>query len=175
MVDSVCGYTCDGVLAKTVFVSSSTQAGNLGGLAGGDAICQGLADAASLGGTYMAWLSDSTASPATRFTPWNGPYERVDGVRVADNWADLLDGSLAATISINENGATAIGYVQTGTDPAGLGVYTTPGPYCQDWTSDAGAAVSTIMRGYSGEAGVNWTNAGIAGCANVIRIYCFEQ
>jgi hypothetical protein len=31
------------------------------------------------------------------------------------------------------------------------------------------------MRGYSGEAGANWTNWGIAGCANVIRIYCVEQ
>jgi len=176
MVDSVCGYTCDGVLAKTAFVSSSTQAGNLGGLAGGDAICQGLADAASLGGTYKAWLSDSTASPATRFVPWNVSYERVDGVRIADNWADLTDGTLAAPISVTETGAVVSGQtVQTGTDPQGLGVLTTPGPYCMDWTSSAGAAVATIVRGNSGGTATNWTNGGTAGCANVIRIYCFEQ
>jgi len=176
-VDSVCGYTCDGVLAKTVFASSSTQAGNLGGLTGGDAICQGLADAASLGGTYKAWLSDSTASPATRFVQWNGPYERVDGVRIAENWADLTDGTLAAPISLTETGAVASGpaAVQTGTDPQGFGVITAPGPYCMDWTSSAGAGVATIVRGNSGETGTNWTNAGTAGCANVIRIYCVEQ
>jgi len=176
MVDSVCGYTCDGVLAKTVFVSSSTQAGNLGGLAGGDAICQGLADAASLGGTYMAWLSDSTESPATRFVPWDGPYERTDGVRIADSWADLLDGTLAAPISVTETGAVVSGQtVQTGTDSQGFGVVTAPGPYCMDWTSGAGAGVATIVRGNAGGTGTNWTNGGTAGCANVIRIYCFEQ
>jgi hypothetical protein len=44
-----------------------------------------------------------------------------------------------------------------------------------DWTSSAGAGVATIVRGSSGGTGTNWTNGGTAGCANVIRIYCFEQ
>ena len=42
---------------KTVFVTSATYDGNFGTLANADANCQGLADAAGLGGTYKAWLS----------------------------------------------------------------------------------------------------------------------
>ncbi|MCB1058064.1 MAG: hypothetical protein KDD11_21405, partial [Acidobacteria bacterium] len=50
-----------------VFVTSVGHDGNFGGLAGADAFCQSLADAVSLGGTFKAWLSDSTTSPADRF------------------------------------------------------------------------------------------------------------
>ncbi|MFT4040880.1 MAG: hypothetical protein QM692_22045, partial [Thermomicrobiales bacterium] len=63
----------------TVFTTSTTSAGNLGGLAGADATCQSLATAAGLTGTYMAYLADSTATPATRFTNTAnaGPYVLV--------------------------------------------------------------------------------------------------
>ena len=53
---------------KRVFVTSTTYKGNLGGLAGADAKCQTRANAASLGGTWKAWLSDSTTSAASRLT-----------------------------------------------------------------------------------------------------------
>jgi hypothetical protein len=31
------------------------------------------------------------------------------------------------------------------------------------------------MRGRSDLVDGEWTNSGVAGCANVIRLYCFEQ
>src|SRR5690242_15690863 len=43
--------------SRRVFVTSKTYQGTLGGLAGADMECQKLADAANLGGTWMAWLS----------------------------------------------------------------------------------------------------------------------
>src|SRR5215212_6677746 len=42
----------------SVFLSSITYDGNLGGLSGADAKCQGLAAVAGLPGIYKAWLSD---------------------------------------------------------------------------------------------------------------------
>ena len=38
---------------------------------------------------------------ADRFTPSPGPYVRVDGVRVADDWQDLVDGELNAPINVS--------------------------------------------------------------------------
>ncbi len=63
--------------AKTVFVTSATFKSNLGGLAGADDKCQAEADdAASIvpSGIYLAWLSDGTDSPDTRFTKSSHPY-----------------------------------------------------------------------------------------------------
>ena len=45
-----------------VFVTSSTQNANFGGLAGGDLLCTNLAIAAGLVGKWAAWLSVQTAT-----------------------------------------------------------------------------------------------------------------
>ena len=78
--------------------------GNLGGLAGADSKCQARADAAGLGGSWNAWLSDDAESASSRITRSSGPYTRVDGVLVANNWDDLTDGSLQNPLSIDEFG-----------------------------------------------------------------------
>ena len=52
-----------------VFVTEWEGDGNIGGLTAADSICQTEADDAGLPGTYKAWLSDSTASPSSRFCP----------------------------------------------------------------------------------------------------------
>ena len=75
-----------------VFVTSTEYGGIIGGLTGADTICQQLAEASNLSGTYKAWLSDSTDSPSTRFVRSTGPYQLVDGTRIAANWTSLTDG-----------------------------------------------------------------------------------
>jgi len=135
------------------------------------------ADTAGLGGIYMAWLLDSTSSPATRFSPWVGGYSRPDGVLVANDWADLTDGTLAAPIYVTELGEVdpAQRSVPTSTDAQGNGLVTSPGSYCLDWTSGAGGAVATRVIGWSANVDSSWTNSGSPGCANLFRLYCFEQ
>jgi len=54
-----------------VFVTSSSWNGNLGGLSGAGAKCQQAADAAGLGGTWVAWLSDSTYDAKDRIPDTN--------------------------------------------------------------------------------------------------------
>jgi hypothetical protein len=158
-----------------VFLTSTTQPGNLGGLAGADAICQQRAQAATLPGTYKAWLSDSTQSPASRFVQSPGPYRRVDGVTVADNWADLTDGTLDAPITVAETGAVF--------DNLGLRSWThtlangTAGGVlnqnCLDWTSNANG-----QNGDEGQVAAisdNWTDFASGSCNNDFHLYCFQQ
>ena len=94
-------------LVKTVFVTTATFDGNLGGLAGADEKCQAAADASSIvpSGTYRAWLSDSTGSPSTRFQRSTGPYVLPDGTIIAAHgYADLTNGTLNAPIDQTETG-----------------------------------------------------------------------
>ena len=73
---------------KLVFVTSGSWNGNLGGLTGGDGKCQTLANAAALGGTFKAWLSNNTNNPQSRFVKSTTGYALTTGKDVAKTWAD---------------------------------------------------------------------------------------
>src|SRR3989344_4313337 len=91
-----------------VFVTSTLYSGNLGGLAGADARCQERANVANLGGTWKAWLSDTTTSAASRLEHSPNPYTLVNGRIIADNWEGLTGtGYLKSPIKINEFGNEA--------------------------------------------------------------------
>ena len=89
---------------KNVFVTSQSHNGDFGGLTGADAFCQNLALTAGLSGTYKAWLSDTTGSPATRFAPASVPYRLIDGTTIANDWNDLTDGTIQTPINLDEYG-----------------------------------------------------------------------
>jgi hypothetical protein len=158
-----------------VFLTSTSQQGNVGGLAGADAICQQLAQAASLPGVFMAWLSDAAQSPATRFVQSPGPYVRVDGVTIADNWADLTDGTLDAPITVAENGAVfnavnGRSWTHTLANGTAGGVLNQA---CANWTSND-------VGGHGDEGQVtatsdNWTDLASGTCNNNFHLYCFQQ
>src|SRR5438046_556790 len=71
-------------LPNVAFVTSTTQTGNLGGLAGADAICQSRAANAALSGTYRAYLSTSVTDALSRIDRAGG-WVRVDGLPVANS------------------------------------------------------------------------------------------
>jgi len=88
---------------KTVFISSLLYNGNLGGLAGADEKCNTLTRAARLKGTFKAWLSDTKESPTTRFTVQPSyVYSLTDGSLIANNCADLTDGTIDHVINKSE-------------------------------------------------------------------------
>ena len=150
MFDGTVWVCADLFAPKLAFVTSDAHQGDLGGLIGADAKCQGLADAVGLGGTYRAWLSDSSGSPATRFVKSFGPYVRTDGEVIANNWTDLTDGAIAVPISVDESGFSppivrdddpnSPWHTWTATKPDGTRWQSSwpaspiPGEYCQDWT-----------------------------------------
>jgi hypothetical protein len=160
-------YLCTPYTPKRAFVSSTVVNGAFGGLAQADAICQAAANAVGLGGSYKAWLSDATASPATRFTRSLLPYALVDGTRIADNWADLVSGSLNNRLHLTETGVAYSDYVYTAT--------TNNGTYfggwdCNGWTTTAADA----RVGYSPDEN-QWSGVGTISCGEAMRLYCFEQ
>lgn len=156
-----------------VFVTSSVHTGNLGGLSGADAICQGAATRAGLPGTHLAWLADATTAPATRFVHSSGPYVRVDGVTVAANWADLTDGVLAAPIAITESGgAVGVPFVAwTSVQSDGTRVSAIDG-HCLNWST---AATEFGRAGSATSTDSNWTLALGAGCSATYHLYCVQQ
>ena len=89
---------CGEALFKTVFVTSTTHTGDLKaegggatGLAGADNICNARAGEASLPGTYTAWLSTNATDARDRVTQASVPYLQTNGIKIADNFADLVD------------------------------------------------------------------------------------
>lgn len=151
---------------KTLFLSSATYDGNLGGLAGADAKCQALADSAQLQGTYRAWLSSSTIDAVSRMTPSNKRYLLPDGTKVADNLEDLADGSLDHALNVHETGVAAAGNPEVWT---GWDYY-----HCADWSSNSSSTYGFV--GIASAANGTWHYRYAQFCSRTnVRLYCIEQ
>ncbi|MFN8663138.1 MAG: hypothetical protein U0075_14720 [Thermomicrobiales bacterium] len=186
---SICcnGVCCDGCCdgegtcgACLAFVTGDPRfTAILGGLDGADAICQTRADANTLPGTYAAWLSigdGPNESPASgRFRHSGQPYTRLDGVTIADDWADLISGSLDAPLNVSETG-TAAGpgtTVWTNTRADGTTGGDDPGADCLDWSTMSGIPGNVGDIGYSS---AQWTErSSNVLCWVLSRLYCFQQ
>jgi Protein of unknown function (DUF1554) len=166
----------------TVFVTSTRHTGNLGGLAGADAICQARAESlvsAAPPGTYKAWLSTSAASAASRLTHATVPYRLVDGTQIADDWDDLTDGTLDAPINRQEDGILGfISQVWTGTAADG----SFAGSDCAAWTDESPPSpppeppATAGVTGTTGATDFQWTFEAIQlQCNPQLRLYCLQQ
>jgi hypothetical protein len=119
--------------ANLVFVTSQhVVAGQLGSLAGADAVCNEAAAAAGLPGRYVAWLSTSKTSAIDRLAGARG-WVRPDGRPFADTPADIAAGRIWYPASIDENGAVAATTVVTTSDAHGR----FDGKSCNDLTDDS--------------------------------------
>lgn len=152
-----------------VFITSSTTKGNFGGLTQADNICQTRANTAGIGGTWKAWLSDSTTSASLRLHHATVPYKLVNGTIIANNWTDLTDGSIQNKINIDENGnaKSSTNYVLTGTNTDGSSTRKN----CSSWTT----TTSIATEGRSNSSSASWTNDGNYNCTYKDFLYCFEQ
>jgi hypothetical protein len=175
---------------KVVFVSSHVYTGDLGGLSGADAKCQALAVAASLSGTFKAWLSDSLASAATRLTHSTGPYKLPDGTLVAKDWSQLTSGALVSYIEETETGGlpppSNTGCTCVGPDagPASAAAWSDTDDTgklidsaldCDNWTSTV--SLSSNWGAVYPPSAEDWSAAcsGYPGCSAVASLYCLEQ
>lgn len=174
--------TC--IAPKRVFATNAIfSGGQIGGLTGADAKCQGAAVGAGLTGTYKAWLSDVTGSPSTRFTQSNAPYVRVDGILVANNWADLIDGELNAPIIKTEINTVAASEVICNNESSWVwtntqtdGTMSDAGSSCVEWSVNTGGSIWGRVTDVQG----TWTSACSGGapvnfCGKRAPLYCFEQ
>ena len=168
---------CEPASVLRVFVSrqvnlTAVTASSGNGALGVDATCQAKADAASLGGTWMAWASDSTTSPDARFNKSVGPYKLVNGTLIANSYTDLTDGTIANPINIDEFGSAAGGNrARTGTLSNGL---VATGEHCSDWTNDTQNTPYGAVGRYD-QTNASWSRGAAQFCTDPTRIYCFEQ
>lgn len=174
------GQCCDGkgtCGACRVFATGTGHDGNFGGLTGADAHCQSLAHAANLPGTYMAWLSDTTGSPSTRFTRATVPYVLVNGTTVAASWTALTSGTLAHEINLSETGGMP-GHDQvwshTLTDGTAGGP--TASGHCENWTTSSALPSPGGNTGFANSTTQTWTTFSNHTCnEDFRRLYCFQQ
>ena len=166
-----------GVSERVVFVTSTAQAADFGGIDGADALCASEATAAGLEGEFRAWLSTSESAVADRFVRSTVPYVLVDGTRIADDWADLtdpmdpmdpMDSYLQVRLNRDANGIERGGDVWTGTLPSGLAADRDD---CDGFTALSGTALCGSTQSIFGP----WTASQYPSCGTSLRLYCFEQ
>ncbi len=148
-----------------MFVTSATYAGDFIELSIADGQCQMLADAAMLGGSWVAVVSVTGESASARIEIL-GPIENLMGEPVAQSELDLWDGLLDNPIRYDENLAVIEDNVWTGTEIDG-----TDSPAdCMNWQGIANGAV-----GFSGASDGAWILSGYEGCGTLLHFYCISQ
>jgi len=142
---------------------------NLGGLAGADKHCQGLAAAAGAGNrTWRAYLSttasDGKSAVNARDRIGSGPWYNAKGVRVAENVADLHGdkNNLGKQTSLTEKGEVVNGRgdspnrhdILTGSQMDGSASATT----CGNWTTTSADGSASVGHHDRQGGGVNPTS-----------------
>jgi hypothetical protein len=167
---------------RRVFVTSQRWTGeNIGGIEGANAKCQAAADAVSLPGVYLAWLSSTESSPDLVFKKSSVPYLDLHDTEVAADWEGLTSELLKAPIFVTEKmddpmsgmhpclpAELVVVWSNTGTG----GKLLNPATTCTGWseiTGDGGL-------GAAGYIDSTWTHGCAGSCQTVeAPLYCFEQ
>lgn len=158
--------TVDGL---RIFVTSTRQNADFGGIAGADELCANQASDAGLDGDFKAWLSTRSSPVTERIAHGAEPYVRTDGRLLANDWDDLLDGALNAPIDKDADGESRSGDVWTGTLADGQPY---EGDDCAGFTSSAGG---NAQCGDSESSTATWTENLTPSCSITLRLYCIEQ
>jgi hypothetical protein len=180
---------------------------NYGGLAGADAYCSQVAQAASIPATqgrqWRAYLSAKAANgqPAVnaRDRIGAGPWYNVRGALIANNVADLHGdverdrNQINKATALNEKAGTVNGVgdtpnqhdVLTGSDSHGRAIAGTNDTTCNNYTSNADTAGSSVMLGHfdrTGGGNTSWNSAhasrgcsqpGLVATGGAGLLYCF--
>jgi hypothetical protein len=186
----------------TFFVTSTDQAGNLGGLDGADVLCQRLAQAAGSPATrtwraYLSTQGDGAVNARDRIG--SGPWHNADGVMIASNVADLHGdlerdrNYLFVETAIDENGEAVVGRerpegtqnkhdIVTGSNSLGYAYPAGDDMTCGNWTSDGAGSARVGHHDRSGGGTTSWNSAhNTRGCSleefystgGAGKFYCF--
>ncbi|CAN5903669.1 hypothetical protein BH11MYX3_BH11MYX3_21410 [soil metagenome] len=159
-----------------LFVTSGLFTGNLGGLAGADALCKDAASTGGLRGTYAAYLSSisgNTPIPAPSRVGTASGWVRVDGRPVMNSISQMHGGMMVNPPSLtevgNDVGATQFPYAWTGTSAAGTYANAcTPAGAFIPW----GGANGNANVGQADQTSSAAVEAFNSGCDVTRRIYC---
>jgi hypothetical protein len=159
-----------------VFVTANSYPGNLGGLAGGDSMCQQSAAASGLPGTYVAWLATSTTNALGRLGTARG-WIRPDGLPFADTvgasggTTGIRHAEIFYPPEVDQFGHRREANAWTAAQEDGSFFGGAPNAGCADWTSND-PTVSGLY-GLSSCGSVGWTFAVNGVCSDAAPIYCF--
>ena len=148
------------------FITSTFHAGDLGGLAGADAVCNQAAADAGLPGVYAAWLSTETTDARDRFDGASG-WVRPDGLPFAASVAGLISGRILYPPRIDQTGADQQRSLWTAT--AADGTYDGSGD-CGGWTS--AEQVDVAMAGTSMGGMAQFTSTVTLPCSFFTSLLC---
>lgn len=172
-----CLNDSDSAPARRMFVTSQSYAGDFGGVAAADSICNTLAQAAILGGQWKSFLSDSAEGALARLQEV-GPWFRVESnglrtTKIFNNRVGFTVGALAVVNNEYGVSVTDTARVWTGTRADGG---TDGSQTCSNWTSITGYGTDgnpNILLA----SGPKWMHSGegAAPCNLEKRLYCFEQ
>lgn len=165
---------------KLAFATSTTQIGDLGGLAGADAICNNLAAqptstpaVQAAAGSFVALMSTPTTDARDRLTapaPEGWQTTCVPAGAIATSVMDLTDGKSSPSIACDETGNPL--------SPGGIGAAAWTGSFsngtrgafdCSGWSSTSG--IGSFGRSDLGALFLGGLGSG----ADAHRIYCFEN
>jgi hypothetical protein len=150
---------------KRAFVTNVSFSSNFGGANAAHWLCQKAANAANLGGEWVAWIAEGNKTIVCS----GGPWVLVDGKAEVGTCSDLMAGKLQHPIDLSETKQPPAGAIYVWTGLALNGKPT--GADCTEWTSlQANATVGSIKRQDS-----QWTDAGPHDCAASAHLYCFEN
>jgi hypothetical protein len=169
-------------VGKTVFRTAVAGGGNLSswseaagkqGLVAGDAICQARAAGARLANAqrFRAWLSDDATHAIDRIAS-NGPWVRLDGIKVANGKADLTDGLLFGPVNVTDLKSYVDGGAWTGTSANGIRTANT----CANWsdgTSSTNASTGHTTANRTGPFD-GWSDSNGL-CNQNLALYCLED
>ncbi|TIM08484.1 hypothetical protein [Mesorhizobium sp.] len=152
-------FSQDATMSFFVTSVGSGKGADLGGLAGADAHCASLAEAAGVTGkTWHAYLSTSDTDARDRIG--TGPWFNAKGVKIADDVASLHSDANAITkqTALNEKGEVVNGRgdkpnrhdVLTGSKPDGTKI---ADQTCGDWTLSG--AEGAAMTGHHDRTGLD--------------------
>ena len=185
----------------TFFVTSDGpgNGGDLGGLAGADALCQSLAESAGRGdATWRAYLSQAASGSMqavnARDRIGNGPWHNANGDLIAANLADLHEdrNNVRGYTALNENGEEVAGRgdprgnrhdILTGSDSAGRVMGDAATTTCNNWTSSSDDHTTRVgHHDRDGGPNASWNSThGSRGCSQEALVgtggdgllYCF--
>lgn len=159
-------------LAIVFYESALQTGGNLGNRAATAAICeaaQGSLECESGVQALLAYTGDDLASmPANYGIPENAPIQSATGIRIADNWADLIDLGGITTSLFDAGVSSTQRVVYAGSNRDG----TTSADNCDDWTvADQTADFDAIAPQ---EDQLSWISppGGPYGCGFDTRLIC---
>jgi hypothetical protein len=146
--------------ANRAFTSSIRTTGALGGVAGGDAICQAAADAAGLTGTFVSLLATSTSPHDARLTGSRGWID-LHGNPIADQPSDWWGGRMLNPLGVDERGQPYTFSMLSG-DAAAQRT-------CLDWTTAEPTELAGVVN-----PDTMFTEGGANHCGRSYQLPCAE-